>query len=552
MRFVPAAENKSAHAQAGAAQRSPEVPETRHAAFGNQAALRRLQRKCSCGGTCSRCRDSAEHEADRVAASIFSGSRHRPAIQRMPPSSEPQVPAEHAEKAGVPKVLAEAGQPLEGSARAFMESRFGYSFDSVRIHNGPAAAASAEGIQARAYTVGNHVVFGAGEYQPRSEAGRRLLAHELTHTVQQQAAPARVMRQPAGQSWGDACSGGATDPCQFSRCTADHITTARADIQRGISLVTDAIAALNANPLTSDTVRAMDWYFVSHDQATVDTVRTRLGCILDNLNDTAANDRFGCHPDYDALAYVCTPSMSPCAQRLTPVCLMDSHFGKSSRERAETVIHECAHRSGMSTGHPNSVEDMYSWTARFTNLSTSDAMQNADSYALFAGAITYGVRVSVLPLISMGGGLAQSLSGGPTTWSYRVYLGAEFQHPVLRVFNPTIGLSLTVAGEPESSGTASPVSPSGIASLVAGLRIANPRPGGAGGFYGSVYGGPSIGFGGASRDARLGAEAGVGIGYRWRFLDISAGAGYLHDPGRGAGQENVLTGTVNVGVIPLF
>jgi hypothetical protein len=69
-----------------------------------------------------------------------------------------------------------------------MESRFGRRFGDVRIHDDGEAADAARGAQARAYTIGSDVVFGAGQYQPATAAGRRLIAHELTHVVQQRSA----------------------------------------------------------------------------------------------------------------------------------------------------------------------------------------------------------------------------------------------------------------------------------------------------------------------------------------------------------------------------
>ena len=81
--------------------------------------------------------------------------------------------------------LQRGGQPLPESTRAFMEPRFGYNFSKVRIHNDERAAESAHAVQARAYTVGKNVVFGAREFAPQTSEGSRLLAHELTHVVQQ-------------------------------------------------------------------------------------------------------------------------------------------------------------------------------------------------------------------------------------------------------------------------------------------------------------------------------------------------------------------------------
>src|SRR5262249_53993224 len=85
----------------------------------------------------------------------------------------------------VHQTLSKSGQPLDASARAFMEPRFGQDFSHVRVHTDPQAAQSAADVSARAYTVGNNVVFGAGQYAPGTNAGDSLIAHELTHTVQQ-------------------------------------------------------------------------------------------------------------------------------------------------------------------------------------------------------------------------------------------------------------------------------------------------------------------------------------------------------------------------------
>lgn len=82
-------------------------------------------------------------------------------------------------------VLRSPGHPLDAGTRSFMEPRFGHDFSGVRIHSDEHAAESARSVNARAYTVGQDVVFGAGQYAPGSMAGKRLLAHELTHVVQQ-------------------------------------------------------------------------------------------------------------------------------------------------------------------------------------------------------------------------------------------------------------------------------------------------------------------------------------------------------------------------------
>ncbi|MGB9180630.1 MAG: DUF4157 domain-containing protein [Pyrinomonadaceae bacterium] len=82
-------------------------------------------------------------------------------------------------------VLRSPGQALDLSTRSFFEPRFGHDFSRVRIHDDTRAAESARAVNAMAYTVGPNLVFGAGYYAPRTNSGRRLIAHELTHFIQQ-------------------------------------------------------------------------------------------------------------------------------------------------------------------------------------------------------------------------------------------------------------------------------------------------------------------------------------------------------------------------------
>ncbi len=87
-------------------------------------------------------------------------------------------------------VLRSPGQPLDAAARAFFEPRLGHDFSKVRVHTDAEAAESARAVNALAYTVGRDVVFGTGQYMPATAEGKRLLAHELTHVVQQRASRA--------------------------------------------------------------------------------------------------------------------------------------------------------------------------------------------------------------------------------------------------------------------------------------------------------------------------------------------------------------------------
>ena len=96
-------------------------------------------------------------------------------------------------------VLGSPGRPLEPGTRATMERSFGHDFGSVRVHTDARAAESARAVHARAYTVGSDVVFADGRYAPGTEDGRRLLAHELAHVVQQGSGAGR--RRCSARGW---------------------------------------------------------------------------------------------------------------------------------------------------------------------------------------------------------------------------------------------------------------------------------------------------------------------------------------------------------------
>ena len=88
------------------------------------------------------------------------------------------------------------GQPLPEQSRQFFEPRFGRDFSQVTIHNGSYANELASSVNAKAFTYGSHIVFGQGEFQPGTDAGKRLMGHELTHVIQQQGAGGQIQRMP--------------------------------------------------------------------------------------------------------------------------------------------------------------------------------------------------------------------------------------------------------------------------------------------------------------------------------------------------------------------
>jgi hypothetical protein len=146
-----------------------------------------LRRKCACGGSSAsgECEECKKNEVQRKPAG---------------PGGPAVVPA------FVPDVLSLPGRPLDAQTRSFFEPRFAHDFSRVRVHAGVEAADSARALNARAYTFGHHVVFGAGQFAPGTTGGRRLLAHELAHVVQQRGvsqrntlAGARLGRE--GDAW---------------------------------------------------------------------------------------------------------------------------------------------------------------------------------------------------------------------------------------------------------------------------------------------------------------------------------------------------------------
>lgn len=132
-----------------------------------------LQGDCACGGECPKCKtNQAEQQRNLLQAKYLQSGD----------AEETEAPPV------VHEVLNSVGQPLDPQTRAFMEPRFGHDFSHVRVHSGVAAEQSARGLSAHAYTVGHNIVFGAGRFAPATHEGRRLLAHELTHVVQQSGA----------------------------------------------------------------------------------------------------------------------------------------------------------------------------------------------------------------------------------------------------------------------------------------------------------------------------------------------------------------------------
>ena len=221
--------------------------------IGNQAVARLLQTKLQVGQP----RAQFEHEADRVSEQIvrtpdarashttpIAGNALTSSVQRTPETEDDErllqnpregfedpvkeeepvirrMPQREEEDETVPSVQTKStaaaappvsptvtsninairggGEPLPPSVRAHFEPQFGADFGQVRVHKDARAAASAEAMNAKAYTTGNDIAFGGGEYAPETAEGGKLLAHELAHVVQQAGGGKRVQRYEAGE-----------------------------------------------------------------------------------------------------------------------------------------------------------------------------------------------------------------------------------------------------------------------------------------------------------------------------------------------------------------
>lgn len=126
----------------------------------------------------------SSHDSSKILSDEMQKKDDDEMMQRKESGAAPSVVHRQSAPPIVHDVLHSSGQPLDPSTLGFMESRFGHDFSGVRVHSDERAADSARAVNALAYTVGRDVVFGAGQYAPGSMAGKRLLAHELTHVVQ--------------------------------------------------------------------------------------------------------------------------------------------------------------------------------------------------------------------------------------------------------------------------------------------------------------------------------------------------------------------------------
>jgi uncharacterized protein DUF4157 len=144
-------------------------------------------------GKVSKKNDTAELEAEEAAKKVL---RLRETAAKPPAVAKTTVKDTVQRAEAAPSAPARpsnvhiaGGAPLPKAVRSFMEPRFGANFSNVRVHTGESAAKQSASLNAHAFTVGQHILFGRDQFQPQSDGGRQLIAHELAHTIQQGSAP---------------------------------------------------------------------------------------------------------------------------------------------------------------------------------------------------------------------------------------------------------------------------------------------------------------------------------------------------------------------------
>jgi hypothetical protein len=254
-----ASPHRAAHAEA-----APPV-----AALGNQASLR-LLRKCDCASPpdcdCDMGDDKKKKEKDGPRTGL-----HRAAASPSAPETVPRI---------VGETLRSPGQTLDPQTQAFFETRFGQDFSGVRIHTDTRAAQSAQAVKALAYTVGSDIAFASGRFAPATGEGRRLLAHELAHVVQQPHAseipervsePSEPMEQHAERMESQVMA--ASGPAAFSPTQTGSAAPATVARQPA----SPPAPAPNANDPTNTTAPVDKWKGTLVSEIVISKARSRVG-----------------------------------------------------------------------------------------------------------------------------------------------------------------------------------------------------------------------------------------------------------------------------------
>jgi hypothetical protein len=379
-----------------------------HRAIGNQAVRRLLQPKLTVGAP----EDAYEREADRVAERVMRMPEARPKgncscggscvecragqTGRGHGPHEAITPLIQTKSVGglpVGDSLAYSigesrggGSHLDDATRSDMESRFGADFSSVKVHTDGEAMRMNRSLNAHAFTVGSDIYFN-GNYRPHSPEGKRLLAHELTHVLQQEGG-----RENHIQRW--AVSGCTTPQEEYIN---DAVTRAYSDLSA-------VLPAVSARPVTEAVKDALWLAFRDDSDSTADLAKDNVGRLKDQITGT----RFVCvNRESDRECRRGTLAYAPLGDRAGAVSICRPQFfdaDMSVYAQSETVIHEGAHMylSMEDRGYFAAPQNLCSETPRPSNTTDRGArdsgtagdnpalrLENADSYGCLVHYLRY-------------------------------------------------------------------------------------------------------------------------------------------------------------------
>jgi Domain of unknown function (DUF4157) len=275
-----------------------------------------LQEKCACDGTCDNCKaEQGEDEHRKI---------------RLKPQSAGSTAMSTAVPAIVHQVLSEPGHPLDAATRAFFEARFERDLSRVQVHSGPRAAASARAVNARAYTVGNHIVFRNDEFNRSETEGRTLVAHELAHVIQQSAADVSPRRPSAATTEAAAHPGSRRRP----------------------TVASGAPVALARQPSSSTAEDEVYQAFLDMPQVEKDRLMSTAPAVAPTLNTTGAvapqpaapSPDVGCHTD----PYKSAPGQSKCN--------VSHHKAPDDATRATTALMNSPRAANVEKGHRSQLD----------------------------------------------------------------------------------------------------------------------------------------------------------------------------------------------------
>ena len=500
----------------------------------------KVQRKCSsCGGGTDLCDECQKDSSIRRKSNGVA-------------EAQPDVGT------AVREGLVSQGQPLDPPLRASMESYFGHDLAGVRVHADSNADASAKLLNADAYTIGRDIVFGNGRYQPHTPEGQRLLAHELTHTIQQtngtgydhigistpndssekeadavadsfghgesiSRMPAShnfaVARQPAGQSAGSPSSQPAGQPATpgWQGCQKENISSLPNELAQAINWVQKAVDDLSAKEISGTTKAALSRYLSSDTSDVTATILPKLKLILTELQLGATN--FQCQTEAQCLAQFPSGAV---AFSGTPITLCPSYFDEGNLDRVSTLIHEAGHNAGLAG---NVIESQW----HFPGLDQKDRLGNTDSYAAFARSNKYPsiapYEQGVGPKVSFGVS-APGGTGISPRFLVRVEEDIVLKRRVFRFMDLHLGIGLEFDSSGSFLGKASfttrSFAPLSLTKVPLYLDL------GAGGVVGGIggagkqfrgVGGVDLNVGGVSAEAGLGVHSGrVGVGISYTHI----------------------------------